>query len=58
MGLVDFEYAKATGLKKFLSKDSLNSKVILLNSSKGSLISSASIKEILRKVINIMRSMC
>jgi hypothetical protein len=58
MGLGVFAYAKATGFKKFLSKDSLNSKVILLNSSKGSLISSAWVKEILRKVNNIMRSIC
>ena len=42
--------------KKFLSSDSLNSKVTLLISSKGSLISSAQIKEILNNETNMMRN--
>jgi hypothetical protein len=56
IGFGVFEYVNATGFKKLLSSDSLNSKVTLLISSKGSLISSAQIKEILSNETNMMRN--
>jgi hypothetical protein len=56
MGFGVFEYVNAIGFKKFLSSDSLNSKVTLLISSKGSLISSAQIEEILSNETNMTRN--
>ena len=46
IGFGAFEYDWATGFKKFWSKDSLNSKVTLFISSKGSFIFSAYSEEL------------